>query len=273
LRILTVGDVFGAPGRKAVKSRLPALREQLAIDFVVANGENAAHGAGITPRIAADLLDAGIDVITLGNHAFDEKQILVHLEREHRILRPVNIARRPPGAGSRVFPLPDGQTVLVVNALGQHQMPATFGNAFAMVDEILEAWPLGRTVSAAVVDFHAETTSEKTAMGVWCDGRASLVVGTHTHVPTADARVLPGGTAYQTDLGMTGCYDSVIGMDKTEPLRRFADGMRGPRPEPAEGEATFSAVLVETDPATGLARSAASVVVGGCLEQRLPSPA
>ncbi len=270
MRILMVGDVFGSAGRRVVAARLPGLRERLGIDFTIANGENATHGNGLSPAHADLLFDAGVDVVTLGNHAFDDRRILLHLEREPRILRPLNIARNPPGAGFRVFPGPDGRTVLVVNALGLRHMEPAFGNPFPLVDEVLEAYPLGQSVSAIVVDFHAEVTSEKTAMGFWCDGRASLVVGTHTHIPTSDARVLPHGTAYQTDVGMCGCFDSVIGMDKREPLQRFVSGMRTERMEPATGDATLCAILVETDEVTGLARRAAAISVGGHLEERIP---
>ena len=270
MRLLMVGDVFGSAGRRVIATRLAGLQEQLKVDFTVANGENATHGTGITPAHADQLFDSGIDVITLGNHAFDERQILVQLEREPRILRPVNIARNPPGEGHRVFEASNGQTVLVVNAMGQRGMAPTFGNPFPLVDEILETHPLGRSISAAVVDFHAEMTSEKCAMGVWCDGRASLVVGTHTHVPTADARILPGGTAYLTDVGMCGCYDSVIGVDKEEIVRRFATGLRGNRPNPATGEATLCAIFVETDDRSGLATRTSLISTGGLLEERIP---
>ena len=271
MRILMVGDVFGSAGRNVVATRLPELQERLKIDFTIANGENATHGAGITPAHAERLLNSGIDVITLGNHAFDERQILLHLERETRIIRPLNIARNPPGAGHRVFEAPEGQTILVVNALGQRNMEPAFGNPFAVVDDVLEAHPLGRAVSATVVDFHAEVTSEKCAMGAWCDGRASLVVGTHTHIPTADARILPHGTAYMTDVGMCGCYDSVIGMDKPEIIRRFASGLRSERPHPSTGDPSLCAIFVETDDGSGLATRVAPVCVGGFLEERIPA--
>ena len=272
MRLLMLGDVFGSAGRRAVESILPALREELRADFVIANGENATHGVGISPTHADLLFRSGVDALTLGNHAFDQPQILLHLERERRLLRPLNIARNPPGAGHRVFELPDSRTLLLVNLLGQRHMAPTHGNPFTLVDEILESHPVGRMISAAVVDFHAEVTSEKCAMGAWCDGRASLVVGTHTHVPTADARILPRGTAYMTDVGMCGCYDSIIGMEKTEIVRRFATGLRSERPAPATGDPTLSAIFVVTDDDSGLATRVAPVVVGGQLEARTPPP-
>ena len=269
MKILFLGDVMGRAGRTAVAERLPKLRTDWGLDFVVVNGENASAGAGLTPDHAKLLLAAGADCITLGDHAFDQKDMLGFIEQEPRILRPLNYAKVAPGKGARLYTV-GGRKVLVAQVLGQVFMKRPFDDPFSAVDAVLRAHPLGGLAQAVIVDIHCEATSEKMAIGHWCDGRASLVVGTHTHVPTADAQVLRGGTAYQTDAGMCGDYDSVIGMDKAEPLRRFITGMPKGRFEPAEGEATLSGVYVETDDRTGLAQKARMIRVGGRLEPALP---
>ena len=269
MKILFLGDVMGRAGRTAVAERLPKLRTDWGLDFVVVNGENASAGAGLTPDHAKLLLAAGADCITLGDHAFDQKDMLGFIDQEPRILRPLNYAKVAPGKGARLYTV-GGRKVLVAQVLGQVFMKRPFDDPFSAVDAVLRAHPLGGLAQAVIVDIHCEATSEKMAIGHWCDGRASLVVGTHTHVPTADAQVLRGGTAYQTDAGMCGDYDSVIGMDKAEPLRRFITGMPKGRFEPAEGEATLSGVYVETDDRTGLAQKARMIRVGGRLEPALP---
>lgn len=270
MRILFLGDVMGRPGREAVESRLPALRRDWKLDFVVVNAENATSGAGLSADHAAALLRAGADVLTLGDHAFDQKDMIAHLEAEERILRPLNIARAAPGRGARVFEASRGRRVLVLQALGRVFMKQPFDDPFSALEAELMRHPLGGTVNATVADLHAEATSEKMALGLWCDGRVSLAVGTHTHVPTADLRLLPKGTAYLSDAGMCGVYDSVIGMDKAEPMRRFVTGMAQGRFSPAEGEATLSGVAVETDDRTGLAREAHPVRIGGLLAPAAP---
>ena len=269
MKILFLGDVMGRAGRTAVAERLPKLRTDWGLDFVVVNGENASAGAGLTPDHAKLLLAAGADCITLGDHAFDQKDMLGFIEQEPRILRPLNYAKVAPGKGARLYTV-GGRKVLVAQVLGQVFMKRPFDDPFSAVDAVLRAHPLGGLAQAVIVDIHCEATSEKMAIGHWCDGRASLVVGSHTHVPTADTQVLRGGTAYQTDAGMCGDYDSVIGMDKAEPLRRFITGMPKGRFEPAEGEATLSGVYVETDDRTGLAQKARMIRVGGRLEPALP---
>jgi hypothetical protein len=261
---------MGRSGRSAVAERLPSLRADWGLDFVVVNGENASSGAGLTADHAKALFDAGADCVTLGDHAFDQKDMLAHIEQDPRILRPLNFAKLAPGRGHRVFAARDGRKVLVLQALGQVFMKRPFDDPFSAVDAVLKAHPLGGLVHAAILDIHAEATSEKMAMGHWCDGRASLVVGTHTHVPTGDAQILSGGTAYLTDAGMCGDYDSVIGMDRMEPLRRFITGMAKGRFEPANGPATLSGVFVETDDRTGLATRVAMVRLGGRLQEARP---
>ncbi len=265
MRILFLGDVMGRAGRAAVVEHLPGLRRDWRLDFVVVNGENATGGMGLSADHARALLAAGADCLTLGDHAFDQKDMLAFIEKEPRIIRPLNYSRAAPGRGARLFEAA-GRKVLVVQALGQVFMKRPFDDPFSAVDAVLKTHPLGGLAQAIVVDMHCEATSEKMAMGHWCDGRASLVVGTHTHVPTADVQILGAGTAYQTDAGMCGDYNSVIGMEKSEPMRRFLTGMPKDRFQPAVGPATLAGVFVETDDRTGLARSVRMIRVGGRLE-------
>jgi metallophosphoesterase (TIGR00282 family) len=270
MRLMFLGDVVGRAGRDAVVARLPELRARLRLDFVAVNAENAAAGFGCTAKIAEDLLAAGADCVTLGDHAFDQKEMIGHIDREPRILRPLNIARQAPGAGFRVFEAPRGRRVAVAVALGRVFMKQPYDDPFSALDAALKGAALGGGVDAVIVEAHAEATSEKAALGLWLDGRASLVVGAHTHVPTADARILSRGTAFLSDAGMCGDYGGVIGMDAAEPLRRFVTGMPGERFTPAGGEGTVSGVFVETDDATGLARRVAPVRAGGRLAETAP---
>jgi len=265
MRLLYLGDVMGRAGRRAVTERLPALRADWRLDFVIVNGENATGGIGLSGAHAKLLLEAGADCVTLGDHAFDQKNMLQVIETEPRILRPLNFAKDAPGRGHGIFSDARGRRILVAQALGQVFMKRPFDDPFSAIDGVLRAHPLGGAVCAAVVDMHCEATSEKMGMGHFCDGRASVVVGSHTHVPTADAQILPGGTAYQTDAGMCGDYLSVIGMDKTEPMRRFVTGMVRDRFTPAMGEATLAGLYVETDDSTGKATRVAMVREGGRL--------
>ncbi len=270
MKILYLGDVVGRSGRAAIAARLPGLRAEWALDFVVVNGENATAGAGLSAEHAKGLLSAGADVVTLGDHAFDQKEMLSYIETEPRIIRPLNYAKTAPGRGARVYDAPGGRKVLVAQVLGQVFMKRPFDDPFSTVDAVLRSHPMGGIVQASIIDIHCEATSEKMGVGHWCDGRASLVIGTHTHIPTADAMILPGGTAYQSDAGMCGDYDSVIGMEKMEPMRRFVTGMVKDRFQPAEGEATLSGVYVETDDRSGKATRIRMIRVGGRLESALP---
>lgn len=269
MRMLFVGDVMGRSGRTAVQAELPRLKADWRLDCIVVNGENAAGGAGITEAICADLIGAGADAVTLGNHAFDQREALVFIEREPRLIRPLNYPKGTPGRGAALIEIADGRRVLVMNVMGRVFMDA-MDDPFAGVEREVEACPLGIGCDAMVVDVHAEATSEKLALAHVLDGRASLVVGTHTHVPTADHQILAGGTAYLTDAGMTGDYDSVIGVEKEEPIRRFIRKLPGGRYEPASGPATLCGVAVETDDATGLATLIAPVRIGGRLSQARP---
>ncbi|AGT07777.1 TIGR00282 family metallophosphoesterase [Paracoccus aminophilus] len=267
MKILYLGDVMGRAGRRAITEGLAGLKQELRVDFTIVNGENASGGMGLTGGHAKLILEAGADCITLGDHAFDQKEMLSFIETEPRIIRPLNFAKEAPGRGFRVFEATQGRKILVTQALGQVFMKRPFDDPFSALDTVLRAHPSGGLVQAAVVDIHAEATSEKMAIGHYCDGRASLVVGTHTHVPTADAQILPRGTGYLSDAGMCGDYDSIIGMDKAEPMRRFLTGMTRERFSPAEGEATLCGVLVTTNDRTGLATSIQPVRRGGRLQQ------
>jgi metallophosphoesterase (TIGR00282 family) len=269
LRILFVGDVVGRSGRVVVNETLPGLIRDWKLDLVVVNGENAAGGFGITEAIYHELLEAGADAITLGNHSWDQREALVFIERAPRLIRPANFPPGTPGRGAALVDTKSGKRALIINAIGRIFMQP-FDDPFAAIDRELNACPLREAADAVLVDFHAEASSEKQAIGYFCDGRASLVVGTHTHVPTSDHRILPSGTAYMTDAGMTGDYESVIGMQRDEPLGRFLRGYPAGRFEPAEGVATLSGVAVETDDATGLATRIAAVRIGPLLERAVP---
>jgi hypothetical protein len=269
MRLLMLGDVVGRSGRAAVIQRLPELRNRWKLDFVAVNAENAAGGFGITEAILTDLLDAGADAVTLGNHAFDQKEALVFIERQPRLLRPINFPPGTPGRGSGLYKAANSADVLVINAMGLVFMPE-LADPFRAVDAEIEACGLKRGADAILIDLHAEATSEKQALAYFVDGRASCVVGTHTHAPTADERVLPGGTAFISDIGMCGDYDSVLGMVKDEPLNRFLTKIPRSRMEPAMGPATLSGLAVEIDDATGLAVRAQGVRLGGVLAPTEP---
>jgi metallophosphoesterase (TIGR00282 family) len=270
VRILFIGDILGRSGRTIVLERLPGLVRDWKLDFVVVNGENAAGGFGITEAIYQDLTGAGADAITLGNHAWDQKEALVFIERAPRLIRPVNYPKGTPGRGAAVLDARNGARVLVVNALGRIFMDP-LDDPFAALEREIAACPLRTATDAIIVDMHAEASSEKQAMGHFLDGKVSLVVGTHTHVPTADHQVLSGGTGFMTDVGMTGDYDSCIGMAKEEPLSRFLRRIPGSKFEPAMGPATLCALALDTDDATGLARRLAPVRLGGRLEEARPA--
>jgi 2',3'-cyclic-nucleotide 2'-phosphodiesterase len=270
MRILFIGDIVGRSGRAIVLDRLPVLVRDWRLDFVALNGENAAGGFGITETIYQELVDAGADAITLGNHAWDQKEALVFIERAPRLVRPINYPSGTPGRGFALIEAKNGARVLVVNAMGRVFMDP-LDDPFAAVEHELATQPLAEVADAGIVDIHGEATSEKQAIGHFCDGRASLVVGTHTHAPTADHQILPGGTAFISDVGMTGDYDSIIGMAKGEPLNRFLHRIPSGRFEPALGPATLCAVAVETDDATGLALRIAAVRLGGRLEPARPA--
>ena len=268
MRVLFLGDVVGKSGRRAVAEHLPGLRQRLDVDFVVCNGENAAHGFGLTESTCGELLDAGVDVITTGNHVWDKREIVEYMDGDDRVLRPLNYPPGTPGRGAGLFTAPCGRRVLVLNVMLRLFMDP-LDDPFAAVERALDGTGLG-DADFVLIDAHGEATSEKMAIGHAFDGRASLVVGTHTHVPTADTMILPAGTAYQSDAGMCGDYDSVIGMKKDAPVQRFVTKMPGARLEAADGEATVCGVFVVTDDRTGLAVKVAPVRVGGVLSETVP---
>lgn len=270
MRLLFLGDVVGRSGRTAVVEKLPLLRERYRADFVAVNGENAAGGFGISEAILTELLDAGADVITTGNHVWDQRETLIFIERHDRLLRPINFPPGAPGRGAGIYKAANGADVLVINAMGRVFM-ADLDCPFRAVDRELEACGLKSGADAILIDFHAEATSEKEAMGYFVDGRASLLVGTHTHVPTADEQILNLGTGYMTDAGMCGDYDSVLGMGKEEPLARFLTKIPNGRFQPSLGQATISGVGIDIDDATGLARAIAPLRLGGRLSQAEPA--
>ncbi|PXA92893.1 TIGR00282 family metallophosphoesterase [Nostoc sp. 3335mG] len=269
MRLLFLGDVVGKSGRDAIAERLPGIIADYGFDFVVINGENASHGRGLTEAHFKGLRDAGADIVTLGDHAFDQRETLSYIEREPTLIRPVNFAPGAPGRGAMMVEGRNGHRVLVVNALGRVFMQPV-DDPFRAVEVAVAAAPLGEVVDAVIVDFHTEATSEIQGMGHFLDGRATLVVGTHTHIPTADHRILKGGTALMADAGMCGDFDSIIGVDPEEPLNRFLTGIPNGRFTPAEGEATLCGIAVETDPKTGLASRIFPVRIGGSLSQAHP---
>lgn len=270
MKLLFLGDLVGRAGRDVVVERLPSLRRDLDVDFVVANVENAAGGFGITQKLAAELFAHGVDCATTGNHVWDQKETVSFIGGEPRLLRPQNFPAGTPGRGAHVYQTQKGKKVLVANLMGRLFMDP-LDDPFAAAEALLKTYRLGGNVDAILFDFHAEATSEKMAFGHFVDGRASFVVGTHTHVPTADHMVLEKGTAYQSDAGMCGDYDSVIGMEKTIPVQRFTRKLPTERLSPANGAGTLCGVLVELDDSSGRARRIDPVRMGGKLSSAMPA--
>ena len=263
--------MVGRSGRTAVFERLPGLISDFRLDFVIVNGENAAGGFGITEDILNDTLAAGADVVTTGNHVWDQREALTFADRQDRFLRPANYPAGAPGRGSNVYLARNGARVLVANIMGRVFMHPDLDDPFAAGEAVLAACPLGEQADAVVIDFHAEATSEKLCFAHFVDGRASLVVGTHTHVPTADAQIFNGGTGYISDAGMCGDYDSSLGMDKEEPLNRFLSRIPRGKFEAASGPATICGVAVEISDRTGLAEKIAPLRLGPRLAETVPS--
>ena len=271
MRLLFLGDMVGRSGRSAVWERLPGLISDFRLDFVIVNGENAAGGFGITEEIFRETLNAGADVVTTGNHVWDQREALAFAPREERFLRPANFPNGTPGRGSGVFVARNGARVLVSNIMGRVFMQPELDDPFQAGERTLEACPLGEQADAVVFDFHAEATSEKICFALFVDGKVSAVVGTHTHTPTADHQILSGGTGYLSDAGMCGDYDSSLGMDKDEPLNRFLSKVPKGRFEAARGPATICGVGVDISDRTGLAEKIAPLRLGPRLEETVPA--
>ena len=266
MRILFLGDIVGPSGCDTIKKNLLKQRAENKVDFVIANGENAANsGLGITEKITNEFLACGIDVITTGNHVWDQKETASHIDKEERLLRPYNLVNPSPGKGFGIYKSKNGFKVGVLNLMGNVFMKKC-ENVFEIADNFLKQNILKKDFDFLVVDFHAEITSEKMAIGHFFDGKATAVVGTHTHVPTADSRILKNGTAYQTDLGMCGDYDSVIGMDKNNSIMKFLKNEKAKPHFPALGNASLSGLIIEANEETGLANRVERFISGGELE-------
>jgi 2',3'-cyclic-nucleotide 2'-phosphodiesterase len=270
MKLLALGDVVGRSGREAVLTWLPKIRKAVALDHVMLNGENAAGGFGLTADIADQFFAAGADTITLGNHSWDQREMLSHIEQDRRIVRPANYPDGTPGRGYYVTETPSGKRVLTIQLMGRVFMDP-LDDPFATVAKLVSVYKLGNQIHAVIVDVHGEASSERQAMGHYLDGKVSMVVGTHTHVPTADHQILPYGTAYQTDLGMIGDYNSVIGFNNETPVKRFTEKLPTDRLSPASEEATLCGLYVETDDTTGLSTRVEPVRLGGRLSQQQPA--
>lgn len=246
MNIILIGDIVGRSGREAFAQHLPRLRETYAPDVIIVNVDNASNGKGVNMKHARAFLDAGADVLTTGDHVWDQREMIGKIGDEPRILRAINFPETTNGNGFIVLTLGNGKKLMVVHAIGRVFMKP-MDDPFAAIDALIAKYPLGQSVDGIVVDFHAEATSEKVALGHHLDGRVSAVIGTHTHIPTADAHILSGGTGYMTDAGMTGDYDSVIGVQKQTPVYKFTTGLPGAKMEPAQGDATLCGACLTID--------------------------
>lgn len=263
MKILFIGDIYGRSGRDALKDHLPELRNRYKPDLIIANADNASHGNGPNPSTTKELYNLGIDLVTGGDHIWDQRETWPHLDREPFVLRPYNYPDGLPGKGFHILKTPQGQSVLVIHLLGRVFIDKPCDNPFLALEKLLQKYKLNRDVDAIVVDFHAEATSEKNALAFMFDGQVSAVLGTHTHIPTHDARLLPKGTAFQTDLGMTGDYNSIIGADTIIPLGYFRTGLKTDRFKPAEGPGSVCGAIVEIYDDTGLAETIMPIKIGG----------
>ena len=269
MRIIFIGDIMGRAGREALEKNLPKLKEELEPDVIIVNGENAANGAGITEKICKEFYEWGVDCITTGNHIWDQREIIPYIPLDKKLLRPLNFPAGTPGNATYKHRLSDGRTITIINAMGRLFMDA-LDDPFAGIKATLANETLGKTTNAIFVDFHAETTSEKMSFAHYIDGQVSAVVGTHTHIPTADAHILSNGTAYQSDAGMSGDYNSVIGVEKEMAMHRFIKKMPGERFRPAKGEGTLCGCLITTHDATGLAKDIQPIRLDGKLHHVMP---
>jgi len=269
MNILILGDIVGPSGRDAIIEKLPNLIKRKKLDFVIVNGENAADsGVGITKQNTEEFFEAGVDVITTGNHVWDQKETMGFITSEKRLLRPENLAQGSPGTGVGIFNSKNNKKVAVINLMGNVFMRKC-EDVFEAAKKFIQIIKLKRDVDFIIVDLHGEITSEKMAMGYFFDGKVTVFVGTHTHVPTSDYRILEKGTAYQTDIGMCGDYNSVIGMNRDNSLKRFFNDPSARKHYPALGEATISGLMVKADDETGLAKEVEPIIVGGALGSRI----
>ena len=266
MKILFCGDIVCRTGRESIFANIPKLKKEHNIDFIIANVDNASGGFGINENNSKDFTEIGIDVLTGGDHIWDKKEMSHYITRDKRILRPLNFPKSSPGAGARIFTSINNKQVLVIHILGQVFIKENLNCPFESVDSILKNYKLGQNIDAIFVDFHAEASSEKMAMGKFLDGRVSAIIGSHTHIPTNDYHIMTQGTAYQTDAGMCGDYDSVIGMEKDVPLKNFLSKRRIGKMKPAKKEATFCASIIEIYDKTGLAKNINIVKIGGLLD-------
>ncbi len=269
MRIVFIGDIFGRSGREALEKHLPTIKRELKPDVIIVNGENAANGAGITEKICKEFYECGTDCITTGNHIWDQRAIIPYIARDKKLLRPVNYPPGTPGSGIYKHRLSDGRQITIVNAMARLFMDP-LDDPFQAIKSILSTEVLGKTTDAIFVDFHGETTSEKMSLAHYIDGRVSAVIGTHTHIPTADTHIMTGGTAYQSDAGMTGPYDSVIGIQKDIAMHRFVKKVKGERMIPAASEATLCGCLITTNDNTGLSTAIQPIRMGGILHNTMP---
>jgi len=269
MNILILGDIMGPSGREAIIKKLPNLIKKKKLDFVIVNGENAADpGVGITKKNTEEFFEAGTDVITTGNHVWDQKETMEFITSEKRLLRPENLTEGSPGVGTGIFISKNNKKVAVINLMGNIFMKKC-EDVFEVAKKFIQTVKLKRDADFIIVDLHGEITSEKMAMGYLFDGKATMVVGTHTHVPTSDHRIMEKGTAYQTDIGMCGDYNSVIGMNRDNSLKKFLKYSSVKKHYPALGEATISGLMVQADDKTGLAKKIEPIIVGGVLENRI----
>tara|TARA_B100000029_G_scaffold309275_1_gene301855 strand:- start:1208 stop:2017 length:810 start_codon:yes stop_codon:yes gene_type:complete len=268
MNILILGDIVGPSGRKAIIEKLPSLIKKKNLDFVIVNGENAAdEGVGITKKNTEEFFKVGADVITTGNHVWDQKETMDFITSEKRLLRPENLLKGSPGVGTGIFKAKNNKKVAVINLMGNVFMKKC-EDVFESAKKFIQMVKLKKDADFIVVDLHGEITSEKMAMGYFFDGKATMVVGTHTHVPTSDHRIMEKGTAYQTDIGMCGDYNSVIGMNRDNSLKKFLKDSSATKHYPALGDATISGLIVQADDATGLAKKIEPIIFGGTLESR-----
>ncbi|MFT6332771.1 MAG: metallophosphoesterase (TIGR00282 family) [Lentimonas sp.] len=265
MKILFCGDIVGKSGRNVVEKYVPKLKDELKLDLIIANVDNASGGFGINKNTFDALEQVGVDIMTGGDHIWDQKDTISFINNHKNLLRPLNFPHDTPGSGASIFTTRNGKNILIIHLLGQVFIKNNLNCPFETIDKLLKSYKIGKNIDAIIVDMHAEATSEKMAMGKFLDGRVSAVVGSHTHIPTNDFHIMKKGTAYQTDTGMCGDYDSVIGMQEEVPIKSFLSKRRVGRMEPAKGDATFCAALIEIDDETGLAKKIEALKLDGVL--------